>query len=617
MSDANAKYSVEVELKKVGDGWDDLSAGVGKFASVIDGLGRKMAGIGIAAALGAGVATMGALTYGVTSLNSEAEKAAISIGTIFSVNGLAANVPAGITMAQEQIAKMRIDAQKLPGEFEDLQKIFVTGSIPLFQAGATADQARQLSAKVMAASQVAQIPSDVAAREFAMLMEGRAGAHNMLGMRLMGLGGDKAKQWNQMAPDKRLATMSKELDKYSGAIDAFSNSYEGVSSTFIDNVKNFGRLATSPLFDEIKTTLGDINGWFTANQSEVTHFADHLGLELKGAFNWGKREVEEWAPLVENFAETAEGRLSSLWNKAEPAVNSIAEAMKAALADPNGTIDKLTHLGELFLAVSLGGGLVSSLGSKSGRVGLGLELAGAGIAGAAVGADGGSGLGKATEAGSAVGGGALAGGQLGGLLGAAMGAAASALGLMTAARSDYLSTEANIHDRNVAAAMKFGQQLYDDNESINKHMHTNTAYSEVVESWAQRMEESGNTTEAGLLRVYSSSIAAANALDGLSGRSLGEIETKRIGDDVDHSYALGMIKQLRDRDDAANAAASKPKPTMKGGHGGTTVQKVEIVVTSNQSPSRIARKVVAEIANLSHNRRVSPYVKNFSARNED
>ena len=46
------------------------------------------------------------------------------------------------------------------------------------------------------------------------------------------------------------------------------------------------------------------------------------------------------------------------------------------------------------------------------------------------------------------------------------------------------------------------------------------------------------------------------------------------------------------------------------------IQKVEIVVTSNSSPSRIARVVEARLANLSRNRRSSPYVPNYSSRDE-
>src|SRR6478609_1487420 len=97
--DAAARYDIEINFKKVGEGWDDLSAGVGKFTSAIDGAIGKLARIGV----GAGIAAVGAgvagVTWGVANLNAEAEKAAISIGTIFSANGMASGVPQGIELA--------------------------------------------------------------------------------------------------------------------------------------------------------------------------------------------------------------------------------------------------------------------------------------------------------------------------------------------------------------------------------------------------------------------------------------------------------------------------------------------------------------------------------------
>ncbi|HEX7464456.1 MAG TPA: hypothetical protein VF382_06145, partial [Actinomycetota bacterium] len=49
-----------------------------------------------------------------------------------------------------------------------------------------------------------------------------------------------------------------------------------------------------------------------------------------------------------------------------------------------------------------------------------------------------------------------------------------------------------------------------------------------------------------------------------------------------------------------------------GGGGGTNIAKVEIVVTSNQDPSRIAQAMVDELGKLSRFRRSSSYVPNYS-----
>lgn len=65
-----AQYDIGIKLHKVGDGWDDLSAGMGRFSGQVDGVVGKLASLGSWAAFGAGTAAVGALTYGVMNLNS-------------------------------------------------------------------------------------------------------------------------------------------------------------------------------------------------------------------------------------------------------------------------------------------------------------------------------------------------------------------------------------------------------------------------------------------------------------------------------------------------------------------------------------------------------------------
>lgn len=617
MSDAAARYDVDINLRKVGDGWDDLSAGVGSFTSMIDRAAGKLASLGSYAALGAVTAGIAGLTFGVANLNAEAERAQISIGTIFSANGMSADVPSGIKLAGDTIAKMRIDAQKLPGEFTDLQNIFTTGAISAFRSGASIDQWRQTSAKAMAASAVAGLPMDQAARELAQLIEGRAGAHNVLGMRLMGLGGQKAEAFNKLDAGARMDQISATLDRYSGAIDAFAHSWEGVTSTFADNVKNFGRMATEPLFDEIKVTLDDINGWFSANQALVNHWTTHIGLELKHAFQWVKQEIEEWGPLVLNFVDTAESRIESMWSAAEPAVQSIAGALKEALADPNGTIDKLVHLGEMFLLLRGAGGIATTLGSASGRAGAGLGLAAAGVGGALIGADGGKPAGQAAEAGSAVGGGALAGSNFG-PMGAVVGAALGAVSLAAASIVNYETVKRQGEEANTVATWKLGQTMWESNESLNafkaKTGDVATTWMEASDRWAANLQANGDDAGAALVRLQASAMDAAFGLSAMFSRGA---EQKSIddGNRFTDTLMLGILQQSRNSRAAADAEARKP-PQMKGGHGGTSIQKVEIVVTSNQNPSRIALAVHAQLAGLSVNKRYSPDVPNFSAPDE-
>ena len=50
-----------------------------------------------------------------------------------------------------------------------------------------------------------------------------------------------------------------------------------------------------------------------------------------------------------------------------------------------------------------------------------------------------------------------------------------------------------------------------------------------------------------------------------------------------------------------------------GGGGGVHVDRVEITISSNQDPNRVARVVAGHLADLARYRKSSPYVPNFSA----
>ena len=154
----------------------DLRDVGGKFMGVLDGIAGR---VGTLVAYGGGAllsAGFYAAYEGVTKLNAELESTKISLGTIFKANGQTSDLASGFELATDQLAKMRKDARDLPGELEDLKRIFVTAAIPGFGAGADADRIRKLSASTMAFAAVAQVPQAVAARELAMLLEGRAGA---------------------------------------------------------------------------------------------------------------------------------------------------------------------------------------------------------------------------------------------------------------------------------------------------------------------------------------------------------------------------------------------------------------------------------------------------------
>lgn len=656
---ADSKYVVELDLRKVGDfglqeaekktagleratdrlskAWDRLadSGAVQRLGGAVDWANGKMASFARTAALVGGVTLFAGATYGVTQLNNELEQAELSLGAIFKAQGVTSTVPSGVILARDVIADMREDAKRLPGEFQDLLSIFRLGATPALQSGLDPDEWRNLAAQAMAAAKAVGTPLDQAARELTLLLEGRAGAQNTFGTKL-GLTGSEAEKFNQLDPAKRVERLRVELGKYKEAIDVYGESYDAISSTFADNVKTFGRLATNPLFERVKDTLSDLNTWFDANQGTVEAWADHLGVRLEGAFDWGRQKVEEWGPLVINFASTAYDRFIAIWHDVEPAVQRIAELIKEALADPNGSLDKLILLASLSAGSGLLGGAVGGKGGTVIKAGGALAMAGQ-VSGNDWGALGGN-----------IVGGATVGSQFGGVRGAVAGALVGLFGSvyqMRGQRDDawsnaygsyYDGKARQIEDMGEAYAAQERYML--EQEAVAELVRQQEHLGYVQEDYAEQLLRMKSELTAGVDEYSIASSMAAEAVDALrasgdeAGASLLELAfAAREANFAVHRLGGRIVEQIAERANmdmglvnaslALKGAASlygdqvkaaKTKPKHRGGGGGTTVQKVEIVVTSNQNPSRIAREVKDKFAQWTRTATSSPDVVSYA-----
>lgn len=593
----------------------DLRDVGGKFMGVLDGIAGR---VGALAAVGGGAllsAGFYAAYEGVTKLNAELEATTISLGTIFKANGQTNDLASGFEMAGEQLAKMRKDARDLPGELEDLKRIFVTAAIPGFGAGADADRIRKLSASTMAFAAVAQVPQAVAARELAMLLEGRAGAHNVLGQRLDALSGDKAKSFNAMGADKRLEYIEGRLAAYSGSIDRFKNSYEGLSSAFVDNVKQFGLAATTPLFDRVKTTLAEINNWFDSNPALVASWADYIGSNAGAAFDSVKAKFLEWWPILKEFATNMKAELGHLSEEFGPILKAFETWAKAKMADKN-TPGQIENLVKDYAALKVIAGIGSTVVNGALAVNAGLNVAkflgygGLGAGGAAAGSGGAaSGLGLGA-AGGGLGLGLGLGGAAAGLAGALFYGAFGGIDSQVEtdaknkARGEALAAESL---KKYEAMVEWGQishkemveRVVDDATFMREHFQT--AAADALEL-ALAMKDAAFA--AGLLSAkLDNPNRQGMQADGMTGDPSGWAVKMAKEPNRDYSY---WGQPIVDSMSGLTKEVAKP-PKHKGGKGGTTIQRVEIVVTQNNNPSRVARSVVDELSKLSRNPRVSRF----------
>lgn len=576
---------------------------VNGFTGAVESVGGLLA-TGVAVA---GAAAFGAVTYGVVGLNKELENTNIALGAIFNAQGFAKDFNDGMALAADTVGKMKQDVKSLPGDLGQLSSILKTIATPGAMAGASVDDLRKMAGQTMIVAGVMGLDTHMAEREMGMLLSGRAGAHNVLGTRL-GFSGDSAKQLNHMAPEKRLQRIQAELAKYQPAMDAYGRSFTGLSTTLKDNVL-YSLLgpATSPLFESVKHSMAEVNAWFAKNDLSVTTFAEALGSKLSAAWEWGSKEVKLWGPLVIDFVSVAYDRVTGMWTAIEPYAEKFAGWMKDALADPNGSLDKIKYVLELYGAVKAGGMAYDLLGGAAGMRGIGGGLATAG--GAVSGLVGGAGnqlaaLGLGYGSGPTVMAGLAVAAQATGVALLALGAVAA-----TAYEGFQLFSEVSKDmDADAKAREIAGERVV---KSMTDIDYTNKEYQTqmqaLIDGTGYVIQMNGAyTISANTLQ--SSLLLAAGAAEEFARGHKADQEKERVVDDDYYSMRLaaGMTSMVS----AAQAAAKAPKHP---GGAGTHIAKVEIVVTSNQDPSRIARATVAEIAKLRRHPRSSADVTNYSA----
>ncbi len=574
----SAQYDVVLSMRAEGDLTAKVGAMAGKVHEHISGIGDigKRVGdvlVGIADkaldvattfakwGVAGGVALAG---YGVASLNKELETTQISLAAIFSRQGFTADFAGGMQLAADQVGRMKQDVKTLPGDLGQLAGIMTMIATPAAAGGANADQIRKLAGKTMLTAGILGVPQEVASREMAGLLAGRAGSHNILGSRLGFIGGD-AEKLNKEDAAQRVKDITSALSKYDEAAGAFGQSWTAQITTLRDNVKYVLLApATAPLFDHVKQTIGDINDYFDKNKDKVDFFVGRVGTDLAYA-----------------------------WDRVADAVARIGPIL-------GGMLEKVQSIGALNLIEKVGG------------QGVGLALLAKTVPGLFGGA--GSVLGSfgKVAAGGAAGGSAM--GPIGGLMGLA---GVEALAVSSAAAAGELSALAN-------PLSQFHMQA----EASAEHMQeaTTRLVDKFDTSILPRLEKWGVTAVdhlAGAIDLLSDPVGTLagviNAATGnvdLFGTSLGEMAARMLtfdfGSGIGQASAATLHgNELADRHNALRASTEGlPTELNKRESASTTIQKVEIIVKGSDDPSRVARLTAAELKKFAANPTRSKFAYN-------
>ncbi len=564
-------------------------------------LAATVAGVGVAAALGA-------VTYGAIHLNSELEQTSLSLAAIFNAQGYSRDFGDAMGIAADQVAKMKKDVMTLPGDLGQLGAIMKTIATPAAQAGMSPDAMRELAGRSMLVGGIEQLAPDLVAREMAQLLSGRAGAHNILGTRL-GLIGSRAQTFNAEAPAARVADVRKELDRFGPAADAFGKSWFANWTTLKDNVK-YTLLAptTSPLFESVKRTVVGINGWFENHKAYVGGWADYVGRRLADAFEGGKTMILSWWPAIEVFAVDAYGRISRVWREIEPVVSRVGGAIKESLANGQA-LDKVESILKLYAGIKTAQALAPLAGAGFSAIGGAFGAGGSGAAGAAAG--------------------------LGGALGATGLAAAGAASAMavTAAAGELMALvnpASAHHDQAVAAAKDLEHatsRLAGDFDYLWVRIKPGiewfgvegttelTKFAEGLDSVLSPMELARGAVDVFADKLRGSGGMLEELLQWLEQKVHEPKLNPDVAPKIDRDYPLSPGMFVRAMGQAAQEQQQKklaPKPGAGGGGGGTSIHTVQINLSTNQEPSRIARRVVDMIADIGRHPTASRHAPNWS-----
>jgi hypothetical protein len=362
-------YEVEsaqahANVGKLSGAFDSLGAYADKVGGAMDAVAGRIFNVGAAMAAVAGAGAIAAVKTGLVDINAGLEDAKLGFATVFNILGNT-GMSGGLALAGGLIEQIRDDAKSLPGEFQDFVSMAQNLAAPLINAGKSVEDIRDLTRDTVVAAAGLKVPFEQAAREMAMLVEGHAGGHNILGNKL-GINAHtllgNGKEFNKATDVERIAFITNKLQNAKDALPAFSKSWSGLTSTLTDSVKQLLGRATTPLFEKVKTDLERMIA--LTDSARARRLADSVGHELVEAHDKVVHAIDyihdNWY-RIRGFAREVHDDLISAFHIVEP----IAKRLGQELEHPSKALKELVGLRLGIGALQAGAPIGSHLFSMS------------------------------------------------------------------------------------------------------------------------------------------------------------------------------------------------------------------------------------------------------------
>lgn len=288
----NVRTVYETETKGSEKGLGNMGRLAGMAGGLLDGLKSTAATVFQGAMVG-GIAAAGiglaGLSYGIRHLNADVDSLSVGIaGMVSAAQVDGTEGPAGwasaMNYAESTLQQIRRDAAALPGEAEDFIEVFRAGLAPALNSGLEATDVSAFTNRFAAVGIAFRVDAPQIGRDLNLMLQGRAGAHVNMWNRLQSVIGKTAQQFNALSAAQRRMEIERAMQRYQPMIDAYSNTWEAISSTTVSYGKDLLRLATSPAFQLIKKELSSINHWWQEHEKYIHQVANGVGLSLVNAY---------------------------------------------------------------------------------------------------------------------------------------------------------------------------------------------------------------------------------------------------------------------------------------------------------------------------------------------
>jgi hypothetical protein len=281
-------------IRGLGGASTKTARGVGFLTSTAWGLTRAVgafsAGVGLA-----GVGAFAALGRAGIGLNNTLESTRLGMAATIGANlkfadsfGHALNASDSFSQSMKVSSNLIKDfearALKLPGSSTELSNLFSAALNPSLSAGKSLKDITDLSAGAMTFAKVIKNDIPQASRDLQLLLTGNAGTDNRTWSLINSNIGMTAQQFNKLPKPERFELLGKAFKNFATPeiVNAYANSWDGLTSSFQDLLDQGTRAFGAPLFKEFKGLLSDSIGFLSNNKTEVQSFATTLGSGLAG-----------------------------------------------------------------------------------------------------------------------------------------------------------------------------------------------------------------------------------------------------------------------------------------------------------------------------------------------